>query len=420
VSEPTPQALRGNVRKVMLLAGAWMFLLLMPVMVPFLQAHDLGMTQVFQLQTVFALAMVTCEVPSGYVSDMLGRKRCLVLASALYGAAFTWLALAEGFWGFVVFELIAALASSLRSGTDVALLYDSLEALGDESAGTRALGSKLFWGQTGETMAALVTTGLVALAGLGLPAIVNACTAWVPLLVCLTLVEPPRRKLTGTHRENARAIARALLRDSPLVRLVLITLVAYGLATLLVVWSVQDYWRVLGIPFGWFGILWAAYNLVVAISARGSHRLRRSLGVRGVVVLVGVLPVVGYAGLALCAPGAWLAQAGAPGWGLIAGGVLFGFLFQASRGLTQVVVRDELNRRVETGMRATANSISSLGVRLAFAGLGPLLGWLIDTEGHGRAYFAFAGLYLVSGVALALPLAVWLGREGAGERKDLS
>ena len=85
-------------------------------------------------------------------------------------------------------------------------------------------------------------------------------------------------------------------------------------------------------------------------------------------------------------------------------------LFQISRGLTQVVIRDELNRRVETSMRATANSLSSLGVRLVFAGLGPLLGWAIEHRGHGLAYLSCAGLWLASALLLAAPLAWSLRR----------
>lgn len=406
MTEPSPAALRANLRKVLLMSGAWMFLLVMPVMVPFLQARGLGMAAVFQLQTIYALLQVALEVPSGYVADVIGRKRCLLLASALYGLAFSWLPFTEGFWGLALFEVVAAAAASLRSGTDVAILYDSLEALG-EGEGGRVLGLKLFWGQSGETAAALVATALVACGGgVERPAQVMALSAWLPFLVVLTLVEPPRRKLRGTHRENARAIARALLLDSPLLRSILLTLVSYGLATLLVVWSVQDYWLALGLPLEWFGALWAAYNLLVALSARLAYRLQERLGSARVVLAVAALPVAGYLALAACAP----ATGAAPSLLLGALGVLSGTLFQVSRGLTQVVIRDELNRRVETSMRATANSLSSLGVRLAFAGLGPLLGWAIERRGHGAAYLACGALWLASALLLAAPLAWRLRR----------
>ena len=49
----------------------WMFMLIMPVIVPFFRAHGLSMADVYRLQTIFAVAIVVLEVPSGYVSDLL-------------------------------------------------------------------------------------------------------------------------------------------------------------------------------------------------------------------------------------------------------------------------------------------------------------------------------------------------------------
>ncbi|MEZ6021339.1 MAG: hypothetical protein R3F17_14970 [Planctomycetota bacterium] len=78
------------------------------------------------------------------------------------------------------FELVAALSVSLYSGTDVALQYDSLEALGHEAGRRRNLGQRLFWMQAGETIAALVG-GWLVLSNLQNVAIANACVRWVPL-----------------------------------------------------------------------------------------------------------------------------------------------------------------------------------------------------------------------------------------------
>jgi len=413
------------VRKVLLLSGAFMFLVLMPVLVPFYQSHGLSMSEVFQVQTIYAIAMVLFEVPSGYASDLLGRKRCLVLASACYGVAFSWLAVSTGYWDFAAFALLSALATSLRSGTDVALLYDSLEAQGEAAElGSHVLGRRLFWSQSGETSAAFVATAAVAIGGLALPPIVNAITSWAPLLISLTLVEPPRAKLGSGHGENLRLIVRKLFIETPRVRQVLLTLIAYGLATLLAVWSVQDYWRALEIPLEWFGLLWAGYNLLVALAGRAATRARSAWGARRVVLLIGALPVLGYLGFAACAPGGLAktatfqeALASVPGIVWVAGGVLSGCLFQFSRGLTQVVLRDELNQRVDASFRATANSVSSLGVRLAFAGFGPLLGWWIDGWGHALAFLWFAAIFLVIGLVFALPLALRLGSESEGEAR---
>ncbi len=394
MSEPgqvEDDSLRGNIQRLLWLNGAWMFLLVMPVVVPWFRGHGLDMAQVYELQAIFAIAIALLEVPSGYISDLLGRRRTLLLAATCNGLAFSWLALADGYWGFVVFELIAALGASLWSGTDVALLYDTLEATQKQkgAGSNRYMGQRLLFSQGGETLAALACAGL-SLVSLALPVALNALTAWLPLLLCLGLVEPPRGRMDpATHLENLRWIGRVLWRENLLLRQILLALIAYGLATLLAVWAFQGFWQDGDIPLAWFGILWGGYNLMVALTGKIAHQVEERIGAPATLWTIAALPVIGYAGMGLW--GGWI-------------GVAFGLAFQVSRGLTQVVIKDAMNTRVPTEMRATANSVSSLGVRLAFALLGPLMGRMIDEGGYRLGFGVFAGLYVVVALLTMGPL----------------
>ena len=300
----------------------------------------------------------------------------------------------ETFWHFAVFEVFAAVAASMVSGTDVALLYDTMEVLDEKkSKDFSLLGKRLFFMQLGETIASLLT-GLLVLYSLTLPAKINAVTAWIPFFAALTLVEPPRKRLsTVTHFGNFRYIWKKLFLDSRELRLILFNLIWYGLATLLAVWTFQDYWKTLEIPLYWFGYLWAGYNLFVALTGRFAHRIEKKLGARVTLLLIGLLPVFGYLGMAFFM--SWL-------------GVIVGLFFQIGRGLTQVVIKDALNTRISADIRATVNSISSLGVRLAFAFLGPLLGFLIDHEGHRVAFSSFSFVFLIVLLLWNLPLIFYL------------
>jgi len=360
------------------------------------------MEQVFQLQSIFALCVVLLEVPSGYLADLFGRRRSLVLAGVFHGAAFTVLAASHSFSGFVVFQVLAALANSFFSGSDVALLYDSEEALGESRDSTRSLGRKLLWAQVGETIAAPLG-GALAIAGLQWPAVVNAVVAWLPLAVACTLIEPPRSHAERHHLENFRHLLRVLFLTTPILRRTLLALIAYGLATLLAVWAFQGFWTELEVPLILFGVIWAAYNLTVAVVGRAAHRLKLYFGPRTIVAAVGLLPVLGYGGMAFFA--GWPASP----WFAIVGGIAAGFSFQVGRGLNQVVIKGALNARVPKELRATANSISSLGVRVLFVFLGPLMGWSFDHYGYQVTFGGFTGLYVVIFIAIAVPLVACIG-----------
>ena len=190
-SDPDSQLalLKKNRPKVLILNFFWMFLIVMPVVVPFMESYGLGMAEIYQLQAIFAISVVLLEVPSGYLADLFGRRVSLILAGVFHGSAFTVLAQSEDFWGFVVFELLAALGNSFFSGSDVALIYDTQEALGEDAEDSSMLGRKLMWSQVGETVAAPLG-GLLVLGGVTWPAQVNAWVAWIPLLVAITLGNP--------------------------------------------------------------------------------------------------------------------------------------------------------------------------------------------------------------------------------------
>jgi MFS family permease len=407
---PDSARLKRNSTCIRVMNFTWMFMLMMPVAVPYMKSFGLNREQIFQVQAFFGLVIVVLEVPSGYVSDLFGRRGCLLMASVIRGAAYIWLAFVNSFTDMLIFQFLAAMSVALYSGTDVAILYDSLEAAGKSGSQRREMSQRLFWMQTGETSAAVLATlimaGAVKVGDEPLRAVAfwNAIVGGVPFVAALFLVEPPRPRMSKTnHFENLRFVAHKLWQQGPMMRRVLVGLVAYGLTTLLAVWSFQDYWEELGIGLTSFGVLWAAYNMIVALVGRSAHRIETFFGTPHTIRIIGILPVIGFAGMAVCA--------GAPNFVVLSLGVAAGFAFQIGRGLTQVVLKDELNHRVPTEMRATANSISSLGVRLAFIPLGPLLGSLVDDWGHGVAYGIFAGGCVLVLLVIALPLARDLGRE---------
>ena len=51
----------------------------MPIIVLFYEDHGLGLQDVFILKSVYSVAAVTLEIPSGYLADVWGRKKCLIL-----------------------------------------------------------------------------------------------------------------------------------------------------------------------------------------------------------------------------------------------------------------------------------------------------------------------------------------------------
>jgi MFS family permease len=103
-----------------------MFLIIMPIIVPYWRSLGLSMHEVLEIQAIFGLSVALLEVPTGYIADLFGRKLSVVLGSFISGVSFTILLFADSYWSLVLFEVVLALACSLVSGAEDAILYESI------------------------------------------------------------------------------------------------------------------------------------------------------------------------------------------------------------------------------------------------------------------------------------------------------
>jgi MFS family permease len=384
--------LQRNIRRTLAFGFFQVFLVIMPVAVPFFESRGLSMQQIFLLQGVFATVVLLMEIPSGYVADLLGRRRTLLAGSIFLGIGHTLLLFADGFAGLALFEIGLGIGSSLVSGADLAILYDSEQALGEDAGSRQEIVGRLFTMHTASEACAAVLCSVLMLWTLELAVYVQVAVGWLPLLIAASLVEPPGERLDGhNHVGNMRLIVAHLMQSGAVLRLTFLALTIWSLTTFYAVWLLQKLWQDQGVSLAHFGYLWAMYMLVSAASGRLALAAERRFGSTAVLAFAGLLPAIGYMGLALFG---------------VAGGLVAALSFFVARGLGLVVLRDAFNRRLPGRFRATANSLASFGFRAAFAITGPFVGWVLDLWGMASALWLLAAVALLIFLALLLPLAV--------------
>lgn len=102
------------------------------VWVIFLLERGFSLAQVGIAEGVYHITSMIFEVPSGMAADLFGRKRTLIL-SGIVGVCSAVFMTLEGWAGFVYCGMIlSALSLNLASGTEEALVYDSLLETGNE------------------------------------------------------------------------------------------------------------------------------------------------------------------------------------------------------------------------------------------------------------------------------------------------
>lgn len=378
MSIPSTGALRrpSRQRNILLTAltrGCVHTIFIIPVIALFWKEYGLSVADIFRLQGIFALSVILFEVPTGYLGDRLGRKKTLILSFALQLICWVGYAFAQGFWAFVVIEVGLGVAISFFSGTDSALLFESLASLYRKEDFTRIEGRQRAFAMTCDTLSALIggaATGILSYRLLFFGSVVVSAAG---LMASLFIVDTqaqvyrhPRGVLYGFYK-----IGRFVFLRSRLVRYTVPLMAACGLCTMMGVWLYQPLWDQLEIPVVLFGLLWAARSVPTLLASANAHRLEKHLGPRRAVMFMALPALAGYLILAL-APGLWALT-----------GIL---LVQTLFGLNMPLLAKYIHQETFDDKRATVMSIQSWLFRLGYFLTAPLIGWTAEAHSFSAAF----------------------------------
>jgi MFS family permease len=381
--------LHANILKLYAFSFLQMMLFPMAIITLFWKDHiGLTLTQILLLQGIFSLTTVVLDYPAGYVSDRLGYRTSLTVASLFGMAGWGIYTVAASFAGVLLAETLLAVSLSFISGSDSALLYETLRAQGAEHLYPRFEGRMNGFAQTGEAVGAMFAGVMYAAAPL-LPFFLQVGVWAVALGASRLMVETPRGRRTSgrSHLGEALHTTRYAFLENRHLRNTILLNTLLGIASFFPVWLIQPYMRQTGVPVAWFGPVWAVANLTVALGALASHRMHHRLGDRGMVLLFILLIACGYLGLGVIGG---------------VGGFLFYYLLTSMRGLRGPMFLNHAQTETPSANRAAVLSLQSVSFRLLFVCTGPLVGRLADTVGVQRTFHILLYAFLVGLPPLAV------------------
>jgi len=379
-----------NIPRLYLIKISKWFNMVMPIMLLFYKSNGLGSYELFVLKAIYSVAVVVMEIPSGWMADVWGRKKTLILGSILGSLGFLIYSFSYNFWAFVAAEIVLGIGLSFISGADSALLYDSLKADNKTDKYTREEGRITSAGNFAEALAGIVS-GLLVYFSLRTPFYFQFVVATLAIPAAATLIEPKIHSTEHVHsiKKLVKNIRNTLVFNTNLRIAILLSAIT-GTATLSFAWLVQPFFVAIGLPEELFGIFWTALNLSVGISSVFAYKIELFLGKRWSVLGVILLLSFGYffTGISISY------------WGF---GFLF--LFYLVRGISTPIFKNYINQYTDSEVRATMLSVRNFFIRMAFAGIGPLLGWITDNISLNKAFILAGAIYLSSALLVVTP---WL------------
>lgn len=379
----------GNIARLYIIKCAKWFMLVMPIIVLFYQDNGLNLQEIFLLKAVYSVSIVLFEIPSGYFSDVWGRKKTLLLGTILGAAGYFTYSLSHHFIAFLLAEILLGIGQSFISGSDSAMLYDSLYAEKKSDQYLKLEGRVTSIGNFAEALAGILG-GLLAAYSIRYPFYGQTLVAFLGVPAALTLIEPPTEK-TGIKpglRDILSVVHDALFQNRALRRAILLSSLI-GTATLTMAWFAQPYLIETNLPVSWFGIIWTTLNLVAGVTSIYAHRIEKKFGQIQTVLII-LLFISGIYILLSQIVSLWA--------------ISLLLIFYLVRGVATPVLKNYINRLTTSANRATVLSVRSFVIRILFAIIGPLLGWSSDRLSLGPALLIAGLIFLLSGLIIIFPL----------------
>ncbi len=336
------------------LAGSLVWL---PIFVLFTRSR-FDLEGALALASIYYLAVVLLEVPSGWMSDRLGRVLTLRFAAVCWILAQgCFLVGDERFWLVALGQIFLAGGFASLSGTDVTFHYDTLESRGqaaefrDRQARLRSFGLTA-------TAASALAGGLLALVGYWLVFATALALAVAQAVVAFRLTEPPATgvgspMLWPQIKRCLEYLSERYLAWIFFYGFVMVTLehVAFEMMPL---WLTEVLGRTadaVGSTPMWAGVVFAVTSFVGAAAARASAPVSRRFGTVPTLLGLAALSAVIVTGMALVVHAAVI--------GLVV-------LRSVQGAAAPVLISDAVAPRVEQAQRATLLSLNSLVGRLGY------------------------------------------------------
>lgn len=370
------------------------------IWVLYLAYRGMSLAEIGILEGIFHATSMLCEVPSGAAADLLGRRNSILAGRISYALSCILMLFSGGFWGFALSFIVQALGYNLNSGSEEALVYDSMKLCGREQEYLKVNSRINVLIEISQSIAT-VAGGVLAEYSYAWCYMISFLLAVSSIVPAWLMTEPEGMGAEGeASRQTAESsgegerkgfldiaaghfkICAGILRGDRRIRNVLMNYSAvFAVHTVLFFYS-QQYFYELGLNKIQISMIMLLAGGASCLGAVSSEKLFGWLG--------GRCAYVGAAGIA-----ASLAGFGADQMWLSI--VLF-FTASFFNSLLYPIQSISLNRLIPTQQRATLISVNSMLFSVLMILIFPLAGACADRMGLAKV-FGFIGAAMLCGIA---------------------
>ena len=376
--------LKHNIIKLYLLKALKWFMIVMPIIVLFFESKGLSLTQIMILQGTYSLFVALFEIPSGFFADIYGRKNSILIGSIFLFLGYVIFSFFSGFNEFLFAEILLGIGGSLISGADSAILYDTLLETKEDNEYTKIEGKTYAIGNFSEGIAGILG-GFLAMTSINLPVYIQTIVMFLSIPIAMTLVEPKSSYKLAKSFNSVITVVKDTFIHNRKLRWYIIYSSSMGIATLSIAWFVQPFLMEIETPILYYGIIWAFLNFTAGITSYYSHLFNND----NLLIYISLIMII-----SLILLGLYISYFG----------LIFIIIIYLLRGVITPNLRNLININSTSERRATVLSLRSFVIRLSFAIIAPILGYITDLYDISVVFYVLAFIVGFSSLLSAFKL----------------
>jgi MFS family permease len=326
--------------------------ILAPIVTLFYLHRGLDFQQIFILFTIIVIAIFLFELPTGIIADKFGRKTSISIGLFLYLIFSIALIFAHSFIFFAILYFFLGISITFTSGSDEALIYDSLKQKKKQKDMKKWMGKIL----SAKFIPLIIMAPLGSLIAKDLTSIqfiivilADAFFILIAFILSLSLIEP--KSSSGPHeiRSPIKLMKSAFyhIKNNPtLVKLFLnkTLILIPGMHIFAILW--QPYLKEVGIPVAFFGFLIAISALIMWVVLTRIEKVSSLMSEKKFLFFTAVIPLLSFI-IASFFKSIWV-------------GVIFYFTIRTLVWLREPIFSKFMNEHIESHNRATVLSSLSM------------------------------------------------------------
>lgn len=353
------------------------------IWVLYMAFKGMSLVEIGLLESIYHATSIICEIPTGSIADIMGRRKTIIVGRLMSAVSAIIMLFSYSFIGFAASFVISAISNNLNSGSEEALVYDSLKAVGKEEEYLRINGTLNLIIEISQGIAVLLG-GILSDFSFGysyvLAIIISLCTFGISF----GFTEPDihgEKKDKVTVAGHFKECFRVMKNNKKIILIMMFFELIFMTGTTTHFYS-QQYFSDMGYSRSIISVIFVVASIGCALVAKAAYRIERVLKLR----ILYMAPIIGAVSLIII------------GLGEGATSILGFILFSMSINILYPVSSTYINKLIPSAQRATLISVQSMCFSVFMIVIFPMLGWIGEATSLKVAFIILSGILILIGL----------------------